>query len=212
MSHRIQQDEGCDMKIGNSCASLSHSGAEFISGVVEGFYGRPWTFEQRKQLFARLNRLGMNTYVYAPKDDLKHRPQWRVPYNCEEADILRSLIESARENNIRFVYSLSPGIDIAYSKTEEILCIKSKLDQVRMLGCESFALLFDDIECEMNEMDRKCFDSFVSAQNISTIPVEHCLPFGGRPDPTGAEVSTLGGDPRLNDGNHATHFVGSSVR
>uniref|UniRef100_A0A7I4Y650 protein O-GlcNAcase n=1 Tax=Haemonchus contortus TaxID=6289 RepID=A0A7I4Y650_HAECO len=178
MSHRIQQDEGCDMKIGNSCASLSHSGAEFISGVVEGFYGRPWTFEQRKQLFARLNRLGMNTYVYAPKDDLKHRPQWRVPYNCEEADILRSLIESARENNIRFVYSLSPGIDIAYSKTEEILCIKSKLDQVRMLGCESFALLFDDIECEMNEMDRKCFDSFVSAQVAVTNEVYEYL---GRP-------------------------------
>ncbi|VDO39866.1 unnamed protein product [Haemonchus placei] len=159
----MQQGEGCDMK---------------ISKVISGFYGRPWTFEQRKQLFARLNRLGMNTYVYAPKDDLKHRPQWRVPYDCEEADILRSLIESARENNIRFVYSLSPGIDIAYSKTEEILCIKSKLDQVRMLGCESFALLFDDIECEMNEMDRKCFDSFVSAQVAVTNEVYEYL---GRP-------------------------------
>ncbi|PIO64836.1 hyaluronoglucosaminidase, partial [Teladorsagia circumcincta] len=96
---------------------------------MTGFYGRPWTFDQRKHLFARLNRLGLNTYVYAPKDDLKHRPQWRVPYNSEEADILRSLIESARANNIKFVYSLSPGIDIAYSKTEEIICIKSKLDQ-----------------------------------------------------------------------------------
>ncbi|KAL6733160.1 hypothetical protein Aduo_003835 [Ancylostoma duodenale] len=103
---------------------------EFICGVVEGFYGRPWTLEQRKHLFARLNHLNLNTYVYAPKDDLKHRPQWRIPYNEEEAEILKSLIESAKRNNINFVYSLSPGIDIVYSKTEERICIKSKLDQV----------------------------------------------------------------------------------
>lgn len=35
-----------------------------------------------------------------------------------------------------------------------------------MLGCESFALLFDDIECEMNETDRQYFSSFVAAQVI----------------------------------------------
>ncbi|EYC07677.1 hypothetical protein Y032_0069g342 [Ancylostoma ceylanicum] len=151
---------------------------EFICGVVEGFYGRPWTLEQRKHLFARLNRLDLNTYVYAPKDDLKHRPQWRIPYNDEEAEILKSLIESAKTNNITFVYSLSPGIDIVYSKIEERICIKSKLDQVRMLGCESFALLFDDIECEMNETDRQHFSSFVAAQVDVTNEVYEYL---GRP-------------------------------
>ncbi|VDP11381.1 unnamed protein product [Heligmosomoides polygyrus] len=146
--------------------------------LFSGFYGRPWTLEQRKHLFARLSRLGLNTYVYAPKDDLKHRPQWRIPYNGEEAEILRGLIHSAKANNIRFVYSLSPGIDIGYSRIEEIICIKSKLDQVRMLGCESFALLFDDIECEMNETDRQRFSSFVSAQVAVTNEVYEYL---GRP-------------------------------
>ncbi|KHJ78406.1 hyaluronoglucosaminidase [Oesophagostomum dentatum] len=91
-------------------------------------------------------------------------PQWRIPYNDEEAAILKSLIEAAKANNITFVYSLSPGIDIEYSNVEERICIKSKLDQVRRLGCESFALLFDDIECEMTETDRQCFSSFAAAQ------------------------------------------------
>ncbi|KAK6020169.1 hyaluronoglucosaminidase, partial [Ostertagia ostertagi] len=151
MSQGVQEVDSCDAETRTRCASPSHSQTEFISGIVEGFYGRPWTFDQRKHLFARLNRLGLNTYVYAPKDDLKHRPQWRVPYNSEEADILRSLIESARANNIKFV---------------------------RMLGCESFALLFDDIECEMNEADRKCFTSFVAAQVAVTNEVYEYL---GRP-------------------------------
>lgn len=26
---------------------------EFICGVIEGFYGRPWTTEQRKDLFRK---------------------------------------------------------------------------------------------------------------------------------------------------------------
>ncbi|KAK6043403.1 hyaluronoglucosaminidase [Cooperia oncophora] len=47
-----------------------------------------------------------------------------------------------------------------------------------MLGCESFALLFDDIECEMNETDRECFSSFVSAQVAVTNEVYEYL---GRP-------------------------------
>lgn len=44
---------------------------EFICGVVEGFYGRPWTTSQRKELFGKLNRWGLESYVYAPKDDYK---------------------------------------------------------------------------------------------------------------------------------------------
>uniref|UniRef100_A0A0K0DDK0 Hyaluronoglucosaminidase n=1 Tax=Angiostrongylus cantonensis TaxID=6313 RepID=A0A0K0DDK0_ANGCA len=113
-----------------SCPASARSPNGFVCGVVEGFYGRPWTFEQRKHLFSRLNRLGLNTYVYAPKDDLKHRPQWRIPYNNEETDILKSLIESAKANKITFVYSLSPGIDIVYSKIEDVICVKSKFDQI----------------------------------------------------------------------------------
>ncbi|KAK6733354.1 hypothetical protein RB195_017227 [Necator americanus] len=170
-----QIHENPDEQHSKSNFSPKNRRSEFICGVVEGFYGRPWTLEQRKHLFARLNHLGLNTYVYAPKDDLKHRPQWRIPYNNEEAEILQSLIESAKANNITFVYSLSPGIDIVYSKVEERICIKSKLDQVRMLGCESFALLFDDIECEMNETDRQNFRSFVAAQVAVTNEVYEYL-------------------------------------
>jgi hypothetical protein len=51
---------------------------EIICGVVEGFYGRPWTTEQRRHLFKKLRKLGMNTYLYAPKDDLKHRAEVKL--------------------------------------------------------------------------------------------------------------------------------------
>ncbi|HYV30215.1 MAG TPA: beta-N-acetylglucosaminidase domain-containing protein, partial [Candidatus Binatia bacterium] len=52
----------------------------FICGVAEGFYGRPWSARQRRQLFAWMRSWRMNTYLYAPKADLKHRTLWRARY------------------------------------------------------------------------------------------------------------------------------------
>ena len=51
-------------------------------------------------------------------------------------DDIRILIESAKENNITFVYALSPGLDITYSGEEDIKCLLAKLDQV---GVEFYA-------------------------------------------------------------------------
>jgi len=53
--------------------------------ILVGFYGRPWNTHQRIELFARMKKLGMNTYLYAPKDDVKHRAYWRDLYTVEEA-------------------------------------------------------------------------------------------------------------------------------
>lgn len=74
----------------------------------------------------------MDSYLYAPKDDYKHRAYWREQYTVEEADHLSSLISAAKENNIRFIYAISPGLDIAYSSTKDVGALKRKLEQVSL--------------------------------------------------------------------------------
>ncbi|XP_071476953.1 protein O-GlcNAcase-like isoform X1 [Diadema antillarum] len=138
--------------------------ADFLCGVVEGFYGRPWTPEQRKDLFCLMNRLGLNMYMYAPKDDCKHRAYWRDLYSVEEAEQLTSLITAAKEQGVLFVYALSPGLDITFSNPKEVTSLKRKLEQVSQFGCEAFALLFDDIDTEMSVADTEVFQSFAHAQ------------------------------------------------
>uniref|UniRef100_A0A8D8F4P9 protein O-GlcNAcase n=1 Tax=Culex pipiens TaxID=7175 RepID=A0A8D8F4P9_CULPI len=138
--------------------------AGFLCGVVEGFYGRPWTTEQRKDLFRKMKQWGMDSYIYAPKDDYKHRAYWRELYTVEEADHLTGLISAAHEQNINFYYALSPGLDITYSSSKELATLKRKLDQVSQFGCKAFALLFDDIEPEMSKPDKEVFQSFAYAQ------------------------------------------------
>jgi protein O-GlcNAcase/histone acetyltransferase len=140
------------------------NGSGFICGVVEGFYGLPWTMDQRRKLFTRMSSLGMNTYIYAPKDDLKHRMHWRDLYTVDEAEPLTTLIESARDHGITFVYALSPGLDITYSSTKDISFLKHKLEQVASFGCEAFALLFDDIDVELCDSDKSLYQSFAAAQ------------------------------------------------
>ncbi|XP_032396669.1 protein O-GlcNAcase isoform X2 [Etheostoma spectabile] len=141
-----------------------HTKKRFISGVVEGFYGRPWTMEQRTELFKREQRWGLNTYLYAPKDDYKHRMYWRDLYSPEEAEQLIALISAAKQHNVDFIYAISPGLDITFSNPKEVAALQRKLDQVRQFGCRSFSLLFDDIETEMCPADKQAFSSFAHAQ------------------------------------------------
>lgn len=148
----------------DSGSNVNSRNENLVCGVVEGFYGRPWTTEQRKDLFQRMKKLGLNTYMYAPKDDFKHRAYWRELYTVEEAEHLTNLIQAAKENGVHFYYALSPGLDITYSNSKEISCLKRKLEQVAQFGCSAFALLFDDIEPEISETDKEVFQSFAHAQ------------------------------------------------
>jgi protein O-GlcNAcase/histone acetyltransferase len=118
---------------------------KFLSGVIEGFYGPPWSQAERAQLFAWMHAWGLNTYVYAPKDDLKHRALWRETYTDAEAEPLAANVRACRERGIASIYALSPGLDLRYDEPGEIEVIRGRFAQMLALGCEHFALLFDDI-------------------------------------------------------------------
>jgi len=135
----------------------------FFTGVIEGFYNRPWTVYQRLDLFKKLNKYKMNSYLYAPKDDAKHRAKWRDPYTNEECQDIKKLIDSCKQNNVIFFYGISPGLDIKYSDENEIKLLHNKCKQIKDLGCEGFAILWDDIEPELNKEDEKHFRSFSDA-------------------------------------------------
>lgn len=72
----------------------------------------------------------MNAYLYAPKDDYKHRAYWRELYNLEEADALSQLIKEASDKGINFIYAIAPGLDITFSSNEDITLLKRKVEQV----------------------------------------------------------------------------------
>lgn len=80
--------------------------------------------------FSSCLRFGLNSYVYAPKDDLKHRSKWRDLYSNDELAELAQLINYSKRCGLSFIYALSPGLDLTYSSEKDLLCLKRKFDQV----------------------------------------------------------------------------------
>ncbi len=118
----------------------------FICGVAEGFYGKPWSLAQRRRLLGWMQKWGLNTYLYAPKDDLKHRMRWRELYDATESADLKSLINDCRERGIKFLYALAPGLDFSKANPQDAPALFAKAEQLLHLGCEHFAILYDDLD------------------------------------------------------------------
>ena len=80
-----------------------------------------------------MSNWGMNSYLYAPKDDEKHRAYWRDLYTLEEAAELTQLIKETTSRGIKFIYAISPGLDITFSSKhlQEVTLLEKKLQQVR---------------------------------------------------------------------------------
>ncbi len=107
---------------------------------------------------------GLNTYFYAPKDDLKHRAIWRQCYDDAELAGLEELIRGCSEHGLRFIYGLSPGLDIRFSDPEELEAVRRRFAQLIEVGARDFALLFDDLPGSMTDEDLQKFQSVAEAQ------------------------------------------------
>ncbi len=144
------------------------SDPHFCCGVVEGFYGRPWNPRQRHQLFKWMQSGGLNTYLYAPKDDIKHRACWREPYDEAEASEVAALIRDAHRHGLDFIYALAPGLDLRFADPVDAAVLETKLSQLIDLGCRHFAVLFDDIPAQLDPQSAARFASPALAQAAAT--------------------------------------------
>ena len=113
-------------------------------GVVEGFYGEPWSPTDRLAWFDRGGAIGLDHYVYAPKDDPWHRDAWREPYPADRLEDLARLNAAAAERGVRFVYAISPGLSMRFGEDAEHEALAAKCRQLLDAGIRSFALLLGD--------------------------------------------------------------------
>ena len=117
-------------------------------GVVEGFYGMPWSHAVRLSLIEFYGRHKLNTYIYGPKDDPYHSsPNWRLPYPEREQRNIKELVEACRRNRVDFVWAIHPGKDIKWNE-EDYQNLVRKFNLMYADGVRSFAIFFDDISGE----------------------------------------------------------------
>lgn len=113
-----------------------------IMGIVEGFYGPPWSWQDRLEVLQWSAARGLTDYMYAPKDDAKHRHAWREPYDAGELAGFRSLVEGS---GLHVGFAISPGLSIDEDSRSDRAALAEKVDRIVDLGVAHVGLFLDDL-------------------------------------------------------------------
>lgn len=114
-------------------------------GIVEGFYGRPWSWAEREEAVVALAPHGYRFYLYAPKADPYLRRRWREPHPPEAAAGLAALAARCREAGVRFGVGVSPYEAYAGFDAGARRALGRTLAFLDEVGVRDLAILFDDM-------------------------------------------------------------------
>ncbi len=124
---------------------MSHYPDHSSYGVIEGYYGRPWTLRQRLFMIDQLANAGLDSYMIAPKFDLHHRWNWRDAYPEEKLSEFRELCRKGRSRSVSVILSLSPGLTATANDPDLMI---QRFSELAALEPGGLALLMDDIPYE----------------------------------------------------------------
>lgn len=155
-----------------------------VRGIVEGFYGHPWSQEDRLTTMQFMGQHQLNMYIYAPKDDPYHREKWREPYPAADMERMHKLIDTARTNRVEFVFAISPGLDMRFSGApgeQDVQMLLAKLDSLYDMGVRQFAIFFDDIHSKdgwsqasvLNRVNQEFVHKRAGVKPLLTVPTEY---------------------------------------
>ena len=118
-----------------------------IRGFIEGYYGLPWSNEDRMSLMRFGGDYKMTSYIFAPKDDEYHKGKWRDLYPEEELAKIKEMVKVGNDSKCRFVWTAHPfmgGFNQAQAD-QEIQALLRKFDQLYDAGVRQFGVLGDDV-------------------------------------------------------------------
>lgn len=136
------QDEVRELEIKDYSSS-------YYRGFIEGYYGIPWTSEERKGLMRFGSKFKSNIYIYAPKDDAYHSSCWRDLYAENDLEILKEQIEVGRETKTKLAWALHPFMSnkiTADNYDASLQIVEKKFNQLYEAGVRQFVISADDVE------------------------------------------------------------------
>ncbi|HYI49498.1 MAG TPA: beta-N-acetylglucosaminidase domain-containing protein [Allosphingosinicella sp.] len=121
-------------------------------GLIEGFFGRPWSWAERAEAVRFLRPHGYTFYLYAPKADPYLRRRWQEPHPEAELEALGQFRDICRAEQVRFGIGLSPfelHLDPGRGWRD---ALAAKLARLAPLKPDDLALLFDDMRGDVPDL------------------------------------------------------------
>lgn len=135
-------------------------------GVIEGYYGMPYSRAVTQDLLRFMMRYKMNSYMYGAKGDVYHSQLWDKPYpqtltpklrslGCFTSDDMHAVAKVSQETKVNFVWAIHPGKDFTGNDDKVIDRIMRKFELMHQLGVRQFAVFVDDVGVPYDEPTQK---------------------------------------------------------
>ena len=114
-------------------------------GLIEGFFGRPWNWQERAAAVRTLAPRGYRFFLYAPKADAHLRRHWEQLHPDAELEAIADFSALCREAGVRFGIGLTPFELHLHEGDEWQGPLAAKLASLADVGVDDLAILFDDM-------------------------------------------------------------------
>lgn len=121
-------------------------------GVIEGFFGRTWSFAERFDYAHFLKDNGYQFYIYAPKADSFLRRNWQQDWPAETTDQLQHLVMHYQSLGLDFGLGLSPFEIYKNYNADAKQSLQDKVKRLNQLGINILCLLFDDMRGDQPDL------------------------------------------------------------
>ena len=144
-------------------------------GLIEGFFGRPWSWQDRAEAVRFLGPRGYRFYLYAPKADLFLRRLWQERFPEEERKALAGFAEACRAAGVRFGAGLSPfELHLQPDRGWQDL-LAGKVAELEASGAVDLAILFDDMRGDVPDLaERQAEIVHLAAEHSSATRILCC--------------------------------------
>jgi hyaluronoglucosaminidase len=134
-------------------------------GIIEGYFGRPWSFADRTAVMRTLAPHGYRFFIYAPKGDEFLRRRWREAHPAPKWNELNAFAAACRAAGVRFGVGLSPYEIFRNFDEEARAALAARIAVLDTLGLDDLAILFDDMRGDIPDLaDRQAhIIAFVAA-------------------------------------------------
>ena len=124
-------------------------------GLVEGYYGYPYSVSVKKDLLRFMMRYKMNTYLYGAKSDPYHSEKWKDAYPTNITDqqesngwltqqMIKEIAQESQETKVNFIWAIHPGGNFI-SSSSVVDDIIGKFQKMHQLGVRQFGIFVDDV-------------------------------------------------------------------
>lgn len=124
-------------------------------GIIEGYFGRAWSWAERRAVLDTLAPAGYRFFHYAPKIDAKLRRKWQEPYSTADLSELSTFASHCQDARVRFGVGLTPFAAHLDFSQEARAAMKMKLAQLDGAGITDLAILFDDMDGDLPDLAKR---------------------------------------------------------